>query len=103
MRLVEGVDLAQLLAREGALAPGRAVHLLGQAARALDAAHARALVHRDVKPSNLLVAAQDFVYLVDFGIAQVGGAGAAPPLTADGSTVGTFDYMAPERDRKSVV
>ncbi len=97
MRLVDGIDLAGLIAQEGPLHPARVVRIVEQAARALDAAHARALVHRDVKPSNLLVAAQDFVYLVDFGIAQVGGAGAAPPLTADGSTVGTFDYMAPER------
>ncbi|SDM61999.1 serine/threonine protein kinase [Geodermatophilus siccatus] len=99
MRLVEGIDLAGLIAQEGPLPPARVVRIVEQAARALDAAHARALVHRDVKPSNLLVAAQDFVYLVDFGIAQVGGTGAAPPLTADGSTVGTFDYMAPERLR----
>jgi serine/threonine-protein kinase len=98
MRLVDGVDLAQLLAREGALSPRRAVHLLGQAAEALDAAHARGLVHRDVKPSNLLVTASDFVYLVDFGTASVGGAVTRDqPLTAVGSTIGTLDYMAPEQ------
>ncbi|MCV2491332.1 serine/threonine protein kinase [Geodermatophilus sp. YIM 151500] len=98
MRLVDGVDLADLIAGEGALPAERAVSLLGQAAQALDAAHARDLVHRDVKPSNLLVTAHDFVYLVDFGIALLGGQGiGARPLTADGSTVGTFDYMAPER------
>lgn len=97
MRLVEGLDLGQLIAREGRLHSERAVAIVAQAAQALDAAHARQLWHRDVKPSNLLVTQNDFVYLVDFGIAQVGGAGGGQPLTADGSAIGTFDYMAPER------
>ena len=98
MRLVEGLDLAALLRREGALPVDRAVGLLAQAAAALDAAHAQHLVHRDVKPSNLLVTANDFVYLVDFGLAQVLGTGAAgTSLTATGATIGTLAYMAPER------
>lgn len=98
MRLVNGSDLGELLAREGPLPPERAVSYVSQAAEALDAAHAENLIHRDVKPSNLLVTPQHFVYLVDFGIAYVVGSGApGSPLTADGSTVGTFDYMAPER------
>lgn len=97
MRLVDGIDLAEVITREGRLSPDRAVAIIAQAAQALDAAHAQQLVHRDVKPSNLLVTPNDFVYLVDFGIAQVGGAGARRPLTADGSAIGTFDYMAPER------
>jgi len=97
MRLVDGVDLAELLAREGRLPLDRAVTIVAQAAQALDAAHAQQLLHRDVKPSNLLVTPNDFVYLVDFGIAQVGGANAGRALTVDGSAIGTFDYMAPER------
>lgn len=71
---------------------------VAQAAEALDAAHAENLVHRDVKPSNLLVTAQDFVYLVDFGIAHVFGLSTSgQALTATGATIGTLDYMAPER------
>lgn len=98
MRLVDGEDLGAHLARTGPLPPARAVALVGQVASALDAAHADGLVHRDVKPSNVLLAGQrrDFAYLVDFGIARpVAGAGAS--LTGSGATVGTLDYMAPER------
>jgi serine/threonine-protein kinase len=96
MRLVDGEDLGTLLAREGAQPPGRAVHLVGQLAEALDEAHAQGLVHRDVKPSNALVTRSDFLYVVDFGIARpVGTTGSS--LTLTGVTVGTLDYMAPER------
>lgn len=94
MRLVDGTDLAQL-AKRGPLVPERAVRIIAQAASALDAAHADGLVHRDVKPANVLVSEDDFVYLVDFGVARAM-AGAAP-LTQTGNTVGTMDYMAPER------
>ena len=100
MQLVDGHDLAHILRRSGRLEPGRAAHIVGQAAEALHAAHAENLVHRDVKPSNLLIAQDkgDFVYLVDFGIAHAIGHGTAgSSLTATGSTVGTFAYMAPER------
>ena len=98
MRLVRGLDLAALLERDGPLPAARAVSFIGQAAEALDAAHAANLIHRDVKPSNLLVTPQDFVYLVDFGIAHVFGLGTAGrALTATGATIGTLDYMAPER------
>ena len=98
MRLVEGVDLGKLLERDGPLPPARAVAFVAQAAEALEAAHAAGLVHRDVKPSNLLVTGQDFVYLVDFGIAHiVGVATRGKALTATGATIGTLDYMAPER------
>jgi YVTN family beta-propeller protein len=96
MRLVAGTELGALLKAGGALPPQRAVHLVGQVAEALDAAHAEGLVHRDVKPSNVLVTASDFVYLVDFGVARsLDGDGTQ--LTATGSTVGTLSYMAPER------
>jgi len=94
MPIVEGVDVHALLAREGPMRPPRAVHVIEQLGAALDAAHAAGLVHRDVKPSNALVTARDFVYLIDFGIAHVG---AATKLTATGMMVGTLAYMAPER------
>ena len=101
MPLVSGVDLSELLERDGALPPARAVDIVSQVAQALDAAHARGLVHRDVKPSNVLIAQgprgdQDFVYLVDFGVARTMGV-VDTALTATGSAVGTLDYMAPER------
>ncbi|MGY1808082.1 protein kinase [Blastococcus sp. SYSU D00669] len=95
MRLVDGRDLGDILA-EGPLPPERAIALLSQVADALESAHADGLVHRDVKPSNVLVTKNDFVYVVDFGIArQVGHTRTS--LTITGATVGTLDYMAPER------
>lgn len=95
MRLVEGADLKDLMAG-GPLPPRRAIGLLSQVASALDAAHADGLVHRDVKPSNILVAEGDFVYLVDFGIARSTGR-ESTSITLSGDVVGTLDYMAPER------
>src|SRR3954453_8523878 len=95
MRLVDGKDLAGLL-QDGPLPPARAVAFIAQIAEALDAAHADGLVHRDVKPSNVLVTTNDFVYVVDFGIARSIGS-TRTALTISGATVGTLDYMAPER------
>jgi ABC-type amino acid transport substrate-binding protein len=100
MRLIEGEDLGQLL-RRGLLAPECAVDIVSQIARALDAAHAAGLVHRDVKPSNVLLSRTDdgldFCYLIDFGIARsVQGTGATA-LTSTGQAIGTVDYIAPER------
>ncbi|AXB43737.1 serine/threonine-protein kinase [Amycolatopsis albispora] len=95
MRLVEGPDLKELT-DTGPLAPARAVRIVEQVASALDAAHADGLVHRDVKPSNILVAPGDFVYLADFGIAR-SSSPTATAITASGAVVGTLDYMAPER------
>lgn len=101
MRLVEGTDLADLIARNGRLRPDRAVALVGQLASALDAAHVAGLVHRDVKPSNVLVTAgpdgADFAYLIDFGIARPLRDDGAAALTGTGLAVGTMAYMAPER------
>jgi serine/threonine protein kinase len=100
MRLVQGVDLAKVLKNEGALRPARAVSIISQVADALDAAHDDGLVHRDVKPSNILLVgsrrgSDDFVYLIDFGIAA--GSMLGTRLTATGHAVGTAAYMAPER------
>jgi Protein kinase domain len=93
MRLIEGEDLEHILAR-GPLDPERAVKIVEQIASALNAAHRVELVHRDVKPSNILVAEDDFAYLIDFGIAR--GAGETG-LTGTGNVIGTWPYMAPER------
>ena len=93
MRLIEGEDLEHVLAR-GPLDPQRAVKIIEQIASALNAAHRVGLVHRDVKPSNILVCEEDFAYLIDFGIAR--GAGETG-LTGTGNVIGTWPYMAPER------
>jgi len=103
MRYVTGTDMRQMLKKRGRLPPDRAVLLLGQAARALDAAHRRGLVHRDVKPGNLLVERAnedtdpDHVYLADFGITKH--LGGRSGLTATGQSIGTIDYVAPEQIR----
>ena len=70
MRLVEGTDLRSLIASEGRLEPLRAARIVRQVGAALDAAHARGMLHRDVKPSNVLLAGADHVYLSDFGLAK---------------------------------
>jgi len=93
MRLIEGQDLEHVL-KVGPIAPARAVKIIEQIASALNAAHKIGLVHRDVKPSNILVAEDDFSYLIDFGIARAAG---ETKLTATGNVVGTWPYMAPER------
>jgi serine/threonine protein kinase len=103
MRYVDGMDLATLLRRDGRLAPARALAIMTQVASALDAAHARGLVHRDVKPGNILLAAapagtDGHCYLCDFGlIKQVDPQLAHSALTATDQFVGTIPYVAPEQ------
>jgi hypothetical protein len=100
MRFVVGTDLRAVLAREGRLEPRRAATIVDQVAQALDAAHSRGLVHRDVKPSNVLLATsggREHAYLTDFGLARhVAG---SQSLTGTGRLVGTIDYVAPEQVR----
>src|SRR3954463_11250616 len=96
MRYVPGTDLHALLRREGRLEPQRAAAIVAQIGEALDAAHAAGLVHRDVKPANVLIANGDHVYLSDFGITRVQ---ADTRITESGGWIGTVDFMAPEHLR----
>src|SRR5262245_26594357 len=99
-RFVDGTDMRAVL-DDGPLAPERALALVGQVADALDAAHARGLVHRDVKPGNVLVDAADHCYLCDFGLTtRLGG---ADGTTATGRLAGSLDYLAPEQIRQGTV
>lgn len=100
MEMVEGGDVGNLIDREGALAPERALLILEQAAGALDAAHSAGIIHRDVKPANLLLDG-DRVFLTDFGLTKVVGSSAR--LTAPGRMVGTASYLSPEQIRNEPV
>jgi Protein kinase domain len=100
MRYVPGTDLRQMIRKRGRILPSTAVSLVGQAARALDAAHQGGLVHRDVKPGNLLIEQSsdddpDHVYLADFGLTKH--AMSRSGLTSTGQFLGTVDYVAPEQ------
>jgi len=98
MDYVHGEDLRHLILRDGAVDPARAVGILTQVGFALDAAHAKGLVHRDIKPGNMLLTIRDGeerAYLTDFGLAKR--SSTLAELTVAGSIVGTADYMAPEQ------
>ena len=103
MRYVEGFDAADLVKAVGPLTPHRTVALVEQVASALDTAHAAGLVHRDVKPSNLLLDREvsqqlgDFIYLADFGITRSSSTARSYSLTRTGALLGSLDYMAPEQ------
>ncbi|HEV7145987.1 MAG TPA: serine/threonine-protein kinase [Pedococcus sp.] len=94
MELVEGQSLAQLLAERGPLPPHEVTAILGQAALALQAAHTAGVVHRDVKPANIMVTPGGLVKLTDFGIAR---AAAGSGLTRTGEVLGTPHYLSPEQ------
>ena len=99
MRLVEGTDLGTLIEREGRLEPGRVGSLIAQIAAALDAAHEAGLVHRDVKPSNVLIPAgggrREHAYLGDFGLTKR--LTSQSGVTASAAFLGTIAYVAPEQ------
>ena len=107
MRYVSGTDMRQMIKKRGRILPATALFLIGQAARALDAAHRKGLVHRDVKPGNLLIERgadeddPDHVYLADFGITKH--AMSRSGLTSTGQFLGTIDYVAPEQIRGTSV
>jgi serine/threonine protein kinase len=94
-RWVEGTELGTLIQRDGPLEPARAARLAAQIASALEVAHEQGLVHRDVKPSNVILTSEDHVYLTDFGLAKR--AGSAAGLTGVDQMLGTVDYVAPEQ------
>jgi serine/threonine protein kinase len=94
MRFVQGTDLSDTLHTRGPLPPPEAVAIVSQIASALDAAHAAGVLHRDVKPENIMIAEDDFAYLVDFGIAA---AAFDERLTQTGAAIGTWKYLSPER------
>ncbi|MDU2145614.1 MAG: protein kinase, partial [Staphylococcus sp.] len=94
MELVPGSPLSSIIEREGTLPPDRVLNFIAQTARALAAAHSQGLVHRDVKPGNLIITPDDRVKVTDFGIARLAN---QVPLTATGQVMGTAQYLAPEQ------
>src|SRR3954471_3312919 len=95
MRYVPGRDLGRLIAADGALSPDDAAELIAQVADGLDAVHAARLVHRDVKPHNVIVGGEQDAHLTDFGLAK--SMASSSGLTETGQVIGTVDYMPPEQ------
>lgn len=94
MELVPGLPLSSIIERDKSLTPDRTLSIIGQTATALAAAHKQGLVHRDVKPGNLLILPDGRVKITDFGIARLAD---QVPLTATGQVMGTAQYLAPEQ------
>src|SRR3954447_24562747 len=103
MRFVEGDDLRTLVRRDGPPSASHAADVIGDIGEALDAIHRAGLVHRDVKPANVLVDRRGHVYLSDFGLAKQVLSHAGSTATASGQWVGTLDYIAPEQIRGGAV
>jgi len=100
MRFVDGTDLRTLIRRDGRVAPDRAARIVAQVGSALDTAHDQGLVHRDVKPANILLSnrsGEEHVYLTDFGLTKRSASSGG--MTGSGEWVGTLDYVAPEQLR----
>src|SRR3954471_21183546 len=96
MELVDGEDLASIVKRSGALPPRQAARIAAETARALQAAHQRGIVHRDVKPGNVMINRDGQVKVTDFGIAR---AVAEAQMTLPGTTLGSVHYFSPEQAR----
>ena len=94
MEYIEGEDLQRVLKREKKLEPARAANIIGQVCRALEAAHGEGVIHRDLKPQNIMLDKKDRAYVMDFGIAR---STLASGMTHTGAVVGTPDYMSPEQ------
>ena len=99
MEYVEGSNLSQVLAQSGRFTPAAAVAVIGQVLDALACAHSLGIVHRDVKPANILLLADGRVKMTDFGISRLD----SSALTQTGSVIGTPSYMSPEQCRGDVV